>query len=130
MCHAVHSARAHLECRTIRNTNGKIGKRGQGLVGEDPFEGKVVGDLMNSEEEVVVRRSAYGVRVEDELQGEGMRMTQHNCDRKLQYNHGEYDPFCQRFMSHQFRNLHMRGECQCEVHVFLLGGHVLRDVPS
>lgn len=58
---------AYPEGRRVRNANGQVGKDSQHAVRKRRFEGQVVRNLMNGQEEVLVRRRANNVRCQEGL---------------------------------------------------------------
>lgn len=55
-----------LERSRIRYSNGQVRKDRQCFVSVDAFEGKVVGNLMNGKEKVVIRSAANRIREKQE----------------------------------------------------------------
>jgi len=97
------------EQRTVRNADRQIGDDGKGLVELDILEGQVVGNLVNGEEEILVRRAANRVRSQQELPGQWIRVAQQERRCQLNRNDQKDDPFRERLVSHKFRDLQNTG---------------------
>ena len=79
---AVHGA--YLECSRIWYADRNVCEHRKGLVRPYAFECEVVRNLMDGQEEVVVRGAANRVRGEEEERGQGMCVPQPICEADLQ----------------------------------------------
>ena len=96
---------AYLEGGRIRYADGQVCKDSERFVRVDAFEGKVVSDLMNGQEKVVVCGPADHVREEQEPKRERMRVSQLHGDKDLQGHDGKDNVFSKRFMAHELDNV-------------------------
>lgn len=56
-----------LESHGIGHPDSQIGRHRQQLVGQDPLESEVMGDLVDRQEDVLVTRPSYGIGQREEL---------------------------------------------------------------
>lgn len=78
------------ERSAIGEADGQVCKDGEQPIGQGGSEGQVVGDLVDGEEEVLVRRRAKNVRHGPELPRPERRVPEEVCEEKLE-GHDEED---------------------------------------
>ena len=83
----------HPERSTIRHSNRQVGDNGKQPVGGRRAEGQVVGDLVDSQEEVLVAGGAEDVAREPELPREEGGVAQEMGEQELEGDDAEDDPF-------------------------------------
>jgi hypothetical protein len=98
----------YLERRTVRDPDGQVREQSQRLVRADALEREVVRDLVDREEQVVVRRAADDIRQCDERPpappAHGVR------EPELERDDTRDDELGARLVAHQARDLRVCGE--------------------
>jgi hypothetical protein len=61
-----HTNKMYLESSGVWNSYGQIGYHSQSAVRKDSFEGEIMGYFMDSKEEIMVGRSSYYIRSQEE----------------------------------------------------------------
>jgi len=93
------------ERRRIRDADWDIGKDGDETVGKRRAEGKVMGDLMDREEAVLVGRCADDVCCEEELPGEEGCVSEEVGAGYLEGDHAGNNIFRQWLRTTELRHL-------------------------
>lgn len=101
--------RTHLERSRIRYPYRKVGKDRNHLIRFDPLKRQIMGDLVNSQKEVVVGSTPDGVRTKQKEWRKRLGVTQPDSNEQLKRDDTEYNIFGERFMPHQLGNLLGRG---------------------
>ncbi|KAI3487047.1 hypothetical protein L1887_49083 [Cichorium endivia] len=102
-----------LERHCIRHANRTVDKDRPESVGAQAAEGKVVRDLVDGQEHVLVRRTAHGIRDEQKLPRKRMQrrvLGQIHRQAELEQQHGERDVLGERLVAHEPSHLGMRLE--------------------
>lgn len=73
----------HSKCGAVGDADGKVGEYGKEAVGRWILEGQVMGDFMNSKEQILVRRCADDVSCEKERDGENWSGSKACCASDL-----------------------------------------------
>lgn len=97
------ASQTDLEHHRVRDANDRVDTNRERLVGLDALERQVMRDLMDRQEDVLVRRASYDVRCEQETPIEWMYAPiPHRCSRcELNGYDAEGDPFCEGLAAHQ-----------------------------
>lgn len=90
---------------TVGNANGQIGNNGEQPVGERAPKGQVVRNLVDGQEQVLVRRGAKDVRDGPELPGPEWRGPQHVGEEDLQADDAGDDVLGQGFGAAELEDL-------------------------
>lgn len=106
-------AKTYLEHGTVRDTNRQVSKYGQRLIGSDTLERKIMCDLMNGEEKIVIERAADRVRAEYEQRGPREGVSQEDAGRELGEDDTKDDPLGERLVPHEFGDLSARSSSYC-----------------
>jgi hypothetical protein len=91
-------------CR-VRNANGQVRENRQHAVRKRRFESQIMRDLMNSQEEVLVRRRANDVSSHKCLPRQECRVAQRISAEELQANNAEHDRDGQNLGAAEFEDL-------------------------
>jgi hypothetical protein len=89
----------------VRNTNRQVSKDGQHAVRKRRFESQVMRNLMNGQEEVLVRRRANDVGSHKCLPRQERRVAQSIGAEELQANNAEHDGDSQDLWAAEFEDL-------------------------
>lgn len=100
--------RIDLEGGAVRDPDGQVREHGERLVRADALEREVVRDLVDREEQVVVRRPAEHVRERE--QAPPAHPTRRVRGRELERDDARDDVLCARLATHQLGHLRVRGE--------------------
>jgi hypothetical protein len=87
-----------------------------------------MGDLVNRQEQVLVRCPSNHIRRQHELPRERMRLPQQHGARRLQRNDRQYDPLCPRRVPHETLDLRMGLEDLKPARAMGLFGHRPEEV--
>jgi hypothetical protein len=93
------------ERNTVRDPNGQVREQSQRLVRVDAFQREVVRDLVDREEQVMVRRPADGIRQCDERPPPAHGVREADVEREDTRD----DELGARLVTHQARDLGVRG---------------------
>lgn len=98
----------HPECSTVWQSYGNVCEDGQHAVGQGRPEGQIVGDLMNSQEQVLVRRSSNHVRRSQETPVKDRGIAEEVRASQLDRHNEENNPFRQGFRAAEFGDLKVK----------------------
>ena len=96
---------AYAKSRAVRHGDGQIGDNGQQPIRRRRLEGQVVRDLVDGEEQVLVRGGADHVRGEQEGRREDRRVAQEDGAEDLQGDDAEHEVLGQRLGAAELEDL-------------------------
>lgn len=111
------NSESYLESHGIRNGDREVGKYREKLICLDTLECQVMRDLMDGEEEIMVRSRSDNVRRQDEDRGQRVRIPKQESSCQLDGDNEQDDPFRERLIAHQLGDL--RAEFSWVARVFV-----------
>ena len=103
-------AQTHLENHTVRHSDPQVRRHSQQPVLHHSLESQVVGDLVDREEEVLVRCSSDDIGREDELPAERVGVSKQEGGGDLEEDDGKDEVLGGAGVAHEFGDLEGEGK--------------------